>query len=103
MTPARERGEQAVQAWTLRLMGDIAAHAASPDVTTAHVHYDAALTLASDLDMRPVVAHCHAGLGRLYRRTGRAEQAHEHLRHAVAMYGEMGMTFWLQQLDERAQ
>jgi hypothetical protein len=69
MTLARERGEQAVQAWTLCLMGDIAAHGAIPDGTTAHVHYDAALTLASELEMRPLVAHCHSGFGRLYRRT----------------------------------
>jgi len=29
--------------------------------------------------MRPLVAHCHAGLGRLCRRTGRREEAQEHL------------------------
>ena len=99
MTLARERGEQAVQAWTLRLMGDAASHGASPDATTAGAYYDAALTLASDLDMRPLVAHCYAGVGRLYRRKGDAGQAHEHLLRAAAMYGEMGMMYWLEKLD----
>jgi hypothetical protein len=99
----RERGERAVQAWTLRLMGDIASHGASPDVTAAEAHYGAALTLASDLDMRPLVAHCHHGLGTLYRRTGNVELRHEHLARAAAMYGEMHMTFWLQQFDDKAQ
>jgi class 3 adenylate cyclase/tetratricopeptide (TPR) repeat protein len=97
---AHERGERAVQAWTLRLMGDIASHGASPDVAAAEAHYGAALTLASDLDMRPLVAHCHHGLGTLHRRTGNVELRHEHLARAAAMYGEMGMTYWLQTLQE---
>ena len=47
--------------------------------------------------MRPLVAHCHLGLARLYRRTGKYEQAHEHLTTATALYGEMDMSFWLAQ------
>jgi predicted protein tyrosine phosphatase len=100
MTLARERGEQAVEAWTLCLMGDVAAHGAIPDVTTAHAHYDAALTLASELDMRPLVAHCHRGLGRPSRRTSYAEQAHDHLTRAAAKYREMGLTYWLEKLEK---
>ncbi len=57
------------------------------------------MTLASELNMRPLVAHCHLGLGRLYRRTGKREQAQEHLTTATAMYGEMGMTYWLEKLE----
>jgi hypothetical protein len=41
--------------------------------------------------MRPLVAHCHLSLGRLYRRTGNSEQAQEHLTTSTSMYGEMGM------------
>jgi hypothetical protein len=47
--------------------------------------------------MRPLVAHCHAGLGKLYRRTDNREQALEHLATATTMYREMGMTYWLEQ------
>jgi hypothetical protein len=60
------------------------------------------MTLASELEMRPLVAHCHLGLGRLYRRTGKAAEAQEHLTTVREMYGEMGMTFWLEKLDEEA-
>jgi hypothetical protein len=49
--------------------------------------------------MRPVVAHCHLGLGKLYRRTGRREQAQEHLTIATALYREMDMRFWLEQAE----
>jgi len=45
--------------------------------------------------MRPLVAHCHLGLGKLYRRTGKREQAQEHLATATTMHREMGMQFWL--------
>ncbi len=43
--------------------------------------------------MRPLVAHCHLGLGKLYRRTGKREPAQEHLTIATAMYREMDMRF----------
>ena len=49
--------------------------------------------------MRPLVAHCHLGLGKLYRRTGKREQAQEHLTIATAMYREMDMRFWLEQAE----
>jgi tetratricopeptide (TPR) repeat protein len=94
---ARGRGERGVEAWALRLLGEIASHHGRPDVATAAAHYGAAMTLASELEMRPLVAHCHLGLGRLHRRTGKREQAREHLTTATAMYGEMDMRFWLEQ------
>ena len=50
--------------------------------------------------MRPLVAHCHLGLGQLYRRTGKSEEAQEHLATATTMYREMGMTFWLEQIEK---
>ena len=49
--------------------------------------------------MRPLVAHCHLGLGRLYRRTGRRQEAQENLTTAIAMYREMDMRFWLTQAE----
>ena len=77
----------------------IASHHAHPDVETAEAHYGAAMALASELGMRPLVAHCHLGLGRLYRRIGDGAKAHEHLTTATTMYREMGMTFWLEKAE----
>ena len=42
---------------------------------------------------RPLVAHCHLGLGKLYARMGKREQAREHFTTATTMYREMGMTY----------
>jgi len=43
--------------------------------------------------MRLLVAHCHLGLGKLSRRTGKREQAQAHLHHRDSMYREMDMRF----------
>jgi hypothetical protein len=52
--------------------------------------------------MRPLVAHCHAGLGKLCRRTNKPEQAQEHLTTAMTMYRGMGMTYWLEKAEAEA-
>ena len=60
------------------------------------------MALAEELGMRPLVAHCHLGLGRLYRRTGKREQAQEHLTTATTMFREMDMRFWLEQAEVKS-
>jgi hypothetical protein len=49
--------------------------------------------------MRPLAAHCHLGLGTLYRRTGDEAKAKEHLTTAATMYREMDMRSWLEKAD----
>ena len=68
-------------------------------MATAAAHYGAAMTLASELEMRPLVAHCHLGLGVLYRRAGTRQPAREHLTTAGTMFGEMDMRYWLTQAE----
>jgi hypothetical protein len=80
----------------LRLLGDIATHPDRFDAAVGETHYRQALALAEPRGMRPLVAHCHAGLAKLYRRTGKREQAQEHLATATTMYCEMGMTYWFE-------
>ena len=96
---ARVRRERGYEAWALRLLGNTAAQRDPPDAETAEVHYRQALTLAEELGMRPLVAHCHLGLGTLYRRIGKREPAQEHLTTATTMYREMDMGFWLEKAD----
>ena len=70
-----------------------------PDAEQAEAHYQQALALADALGMRPLVAHCHHGLGRLYGQTGRGEQARAELSAAIELYRAMEMTFWLPQAE----
>ena len=90
LTLARERGQRGFEALALRLLAEI---------TASERHYEDALALAEDLGMRPLIAHCHAGLGRLFERAGTQEQARQHLTTATAMYREMGMRFWLDRAE----
>src|SRR5262249_18505679 len=96
---ARRHGERGNEAEALRVLGECAASGAQPDLATARWSFEQALTLAADLEMRPLVAHCHLGLGRLFGRTGKREQAQEHLVTATTMYREMDMRFWLEQAE----
>jgi tetratricopeptide (TPR) repeat protein len=92
----QERGNQA---YALRLLGDIAARREPPESDQAGEYYCQALALAEELGMRPLVAHCHHGLGRLYGQTGRVEQARAALATAIDLYRAMDMTFWLPQAE----
>ena len=80
----------------LHLLGDVAIHSDRFNAGRGESHLRQALALAKPRGMRPLVAHCHLGLGTLYRRTDKREQAQEHLATATTMYRDMGMTHWLE-------
>jgi tetratricopeptide (TPR) repeat protein len=96
---ATARQERANRAYALRALGEIAASEEPPDVEEAEAHFREALALAEELGMRPLEAHCHLGLGKLYRRVGRVGEARTELSTAVEMHREMGMTFWLPEAE----
>ena len=96
---AREHQQQGIQAYALRLLGDIAAHRAPPAVDQAAAHYRQALALADELGMRPLLAHCHHALGTLYAKLGQWEQARAELSAAIELYHAMEMTFWLPEVE----
>jgi tetratricopeptide (TPR) repeat protein len=92
----KQRGHEV---YARRLLGEVAARRDPTDVQEAKAHYRGALGLADELGMRPLSAHCHLGLGRLYRRTGHRQEVLENLAVAATMYREMDMRFWLEQAE----
>jgi tetratricopeptide (TPR) repeat protein len=92
----KERGDEAL---ALHQLGIVYAHADPPDVAQAEAHYQQALALAEELGMRPLVAHCHHGLGTQYATIGQREQASAALATAIDLYRAMDMTFWLPQAE----
>ena len=96
---ARQHRERANEALALHQLGIVHAHAAPPDAEQAEAHYQQALALAEELGMRPLQAHCHFGLGTLYTKIGRREQARAELSAAIDLYRAMEMTFWLPQAE----
>jgi tetratricopeptide (TPR) repeat protein len=97
---AREGDQRGHEARALCLLGEVNARHDPPDC--AEGHYREALALAEELGMRPLVAHCHLGLGKLYQRRGTFELAQEHLGTATTLYREMDMRFWLEQAEFEA-
>jgi class 3 adenylate cyclase/tetratricopeptide (TPR) repeat protein len=85
------------RAHALHLYGDIATHPDRFDAERGETHYRQALALAEPRGMRPLVAHCRLGLGKLYRRNGKRREAQENLTTAATLYREMNMNFWLGQ------
>ena len=96
---ARQQKARGNEALALYQLGVVHAHADPPDVSQAEAHYQQALALAEELGMRPLLAHCHHGLGRLYGQTGRGEQARAALTTAIDLYRDMDMAFWLPQAE----
>jgi class 3 adenylate cyclase/tetratricopeptide (TPR) repeat protein len=105
---AQRLGDRAVEssssqpgfaAHALHLLGDIATHPDRFDAESGEAHYRRALALAEPRHMRLLMAHCHLGLGKLYRRTGKQQEAQEHVATATTMYRDMGITYWLEQAE----
>jgi len=96
---ARAHRERGNEAYALRLLGDIAAQCDPLESAQAVPCYQQALALTEELGMRPLMAHCHLGLGTLYSRIGRREQTRAELSTALTLLRSMGMTFWLPQAE----
>ncbi|MEK6209457.1 MAG: AAA family ATPase, partial [Pseudomonadota bacterium] len=96
---ATKIGARADEAWALRLLGEIHTQADCLDPKQAGENYGRALALARELNMRPLVAHCHVGMGQLHQRMGRLSEARAEFSQATEMYRQMDMQFYLKQAE----
>ena len=98
-TITRERGERGLEAWASWLLGEIASRREPTVVESAEGHYRQAIALADAGGLSPLLARCHSGLGRLYRRGGRRSAARECLALATALYRQMGVRSSVEQAE----
>jgi class 3 adenylate cyclase/tetratricopeptide (TPR) repeat protein len=96
---SRRYKEKGQEAWTLHLLGQIAARRDPADVEGAERLYRQAMTVAEALGMRPALARCRLGLGELHAQVGHGDPAREHLSAASALFRDMGIA----SLHERAE
>jgi tetratricopeptide (TPR) repeat protein len=92
---ARTRKEQGHEAYALWVLGEIYMQYCPPQVELAVTYYRQALVLAEALAMRPLLAHCHLGLGLLYRQERCRAQARAELSAAMELFQSMHMELWL--------
>ena len=78
--------EPGFAAYALHLLGDVTTYTDRFDAESGEAYYRKARALAEPRGMRPLVAHCHLGLCKLYGRTGKQQETREHLTAAIAMY-----------------
>ena len=102
LSVARQHQERGHEAWALHAVGAVHARLDPSNIENAGGHYRAALALAGELGMRPLVAHCHLGLGELFQKGGHREHARDHLRMAARLYREMEMRLWCDRAEAMA-
>jgi len=79
------------EAWALWLLGDVATAQEPVEAEEAESSYRAALLIAEDLGMRPLIARCHLGLGALLGTVGQPDRALAELEQARELFHELAM------------
>jgi class 3 adenylate cyclase/tetratricopeptide (TPR) repeat protein len=95
----RQKGERGFAAWAHYYVAKIKSEERSEQMEQAFHPYLQAREQAKQLGMRPLLAHCHMGLGQLYLKRGRSEEARPELTAALDLYRSMGMSFWVPQAE----
>jgi class 3 adenylate cyclase/tetratricopeptide (TPR) repeat protein len=90
---ADKREERGFEAWAMLVMAGI--NDAAERLEEAKQWYRRALQQASNLSMRPLVAHCHKGLSNCYLSLGNEKEAQLENKIALEIYRSLGMTHWL--------
>jgi len=96
---SRRKGEHGFGAWALYYMAKIQSGETPEQMQQAIQLYGKAIERARDLGMRPLLAHCHLGLGQLYLKKGRSKEAHSELSVALDLYRSIDMSFWVPQVE----
>ena len=90
------QNERGNEAYARHLAAEICSYRGN---VAAEGAYAEALALCTELDMRPLAARCHAGLGLSLLSGERQGEAQRHLDTAASMFGAMAMRFWLDKLE----
>jgi class 3 adenylate cyclase/tetratricopeptide (TPR) repeat protein len=94
----RAQGQSAVEAEALLVRAAGHAADACPDLEAARAAALQAISLASIVGARPLVARGQLTLGYISRRAGASDRAREHLTRASDMLASMGMDHWSEQV-----
>ena len=96
---SKEHKERGHEAWIVKLFGDIALHRDPPKIEQAEEQYRGAFALSREIGMRPLQAHCHLGLGYVFRARGSPDEARAEFAAAAGLYDSMKMEFWMSRAD----
>ena len=91
---ARDQQERGNEADALRLLGDIALSRDGLGIEGAAESYRQAMAIAEHLELRPLLARCHIGIGRVHLRMDDPANARKHLTTGLDMFRAMQMRYW---------
>ena len=100
---AKQHGGKSHEAWALWILGEI--HTSLSELSDARIdrYFHDAQTIAEECGIKPLVAHCHFGRGKLYRRTKAWDKARGEFDAATSRYRELGMDYWLELVQAKAE
>ena len=99
---AKENGEKGHEAWALWLLGEIYSRQTRAADDKVESFFHKSQTIAVARHMRPLVAHCHLGLARLYRYRGVRNKARQEFDAAIGVYRGLDMEYWLKTAEADA-
>jgi class 3 adenylate cyclase/tetratricopeptide (TPR) repeat protein len=95
----KQKGEHGFGAWALYYMAKIQSQGEPKQVKQAIQSFCHAKKQAEELGMRPLLAHCHNGLGQVYLKKGKTLEGCSELGTALDLYRSMGMDFWIPEVE----
>ena len=100
---AKQHGGKSHEAWALWILGEI--HTSLSELSDARIerYFHRAQAIAEECGIKPLVAHCHFGRGKLYRRTKAWDKARYEFDAAICRYRELGMNYWLELVHAEAE
>ena len=99
---ARANGERGCFALCINVFGKIELARDPPDFEKALDSFRLALAEATELGMRPLVAHSHVSLAKLHGFKGERAISNEHFSIAETLYRKMKMAYWLRRMKTEA-
>jgi hypothetical protein len=94
-----ESKDQGSQAWLLCILGNLASRRCPLNAELVRANCATALSLAQELGMRPLQAHCHLALGDVAAQVNDRSKARAELLEATELYRVMSMPFWLSKAE----
>ena len=94
-----ERQARGYRGPLIRMQAELLMRQEPLNADAAQSRLQEALALASEFGMEPEVARCRLGLARLHRQTRGSAAGAEHLAAAVALYREIGASFWAERAE----
>jgi len=95
----RERQQSGLEGWALRLVAEASTYREPLDVAVTESLYREAMQRAEACGLRPLLARCCLGLGLLYQRAGKLQEADANLRAAAELFREMQMRLWSERTE----